>query len=214
MSVFSCGVQGGKTSIIPVIPFRETWANNRGSSFQSSSDGVQTKYSTINIPSNCDGGMFYFEGYKELSQVTVDGVVAAFDNVLGDSLIVVRLPPGKTGNQSFGFTFNLTAVATQTVDGMFCNAPDHEVVDYLYSFTLSDVSVSQGTAENPGITAVISYDGGRRGVSSISPTPDAYVYNSIGNKVGIFYDHDNYPITLTSTGEFAYKTEAKVNELY
>lgn len=209
MSVFSCGVQGGKT---PFIPFRENWTNNRGTSFQSASGGTQTRYSTVNIPSNCDGGMFYFGGFYQLSQVTVGGVVAAFDNVLGDSLNVVRLPPGKTGNQSFGFTFMSYVTATLTVDGMFCNAPDHEVVDYLYSFTQSNVSVSQGNAENPGITAVITNAG--VGSSSISPAPDDYVYNSTESKLGIFYDHDNYPITLTGTGNFANKSQAKVNEIY
>jgi len=209
MSVYICGVQGGKTSI---IPFRETWTNNRGASFQSTGGGAQTRYSTVNIPSNCDGGMFYFEGYPSLSQVTVGGVVAAFDNVLGTSLIVVRLPPGKTGNQSFGFTFLSYIVSTQTVDGMFCNAPDHEVVDYLYSSTSANVSVWRGNAENPGITAVIA--SASSGASSISPTPDGYVYNSTGSKCGIFYDHDNYPITLTGTGTWANKSRAKVNEIY
>ena len=95
---------------------------------------------------------------------------------------------------------------------MFCNAPDHEVVDYLYLFTSANVSVSQGNAENPGITAVIANADG--GSSSISPTPDDYVYNFTGNKFGIFYDHDNYPITLTGTGTFANKVQVKVNEIY
>ena len=71
---------------------------------------------------------------------------------------------------------------------------------------------SQGNAENPGITAVIAAADG--GASSISPTPDDYIYNSTGNKFGIFYDHDNYPITLTGTGTFANKVQAKVNEIY